>query len=170
MDFVRSVAQVVSDNSEMPQLSVVDMMQQIKNRIGESKPNILNGNHDLETVETKQENTYRESEGNVFFTDSPSDLYVEPCVNTQIQNVVAQTNLDNTVPEVVGVPGAVLFDFNPPTYDRFILTQEYLANQRYFGQTLPAMTTVGLVSAVVIYMCLSKSNSRTAMRNFFDVL
>jgi hypothetical protein len=165
--FVKTVSQVVKQNSEMPQKSVVDMM--IQGVASNANPTIVEFGDKNESVETQQLNNYKESAG--FVCNSKiEDLIVMPTLNTQIFEAVGSATLDNTVPQIVGVPGATEKDTNPPTYDRFIQLQELRDSTIYYGQTVPVMTTISVVSAVVIYMLLNTSNSRIARRKFYEVL
>jgi hypothetical protein len=171
MDFgaslVKTVSQVVTENSEMPQKSVVEMMRMPMQKY--ENPTILEFGDTNESYESQQINNYKESAGFVC-NGTPADLIVQPTLNTQIFKAVGSATLENTVPQIVGVPGATEKDTNPPSFDRYIQLQELRESTMYYGQTVPVMTAISVVSAVVIYVLLNRSNRRFSTEQFLKVL
>lgn len=146
---IQTVSQVVNNNEHpVPQAtqSVADMLRSM---------NLQQPNPDtqiLEPADPGYEHIFATING------SPGHFIKTAVQQTPVINFGNGSDLMNSLPDCVGVPGATERIINPDTYENYVTEQQrYEAMQR---DKLGFMAAAGAVAAVAIYFAMNQPKKR----------
>lgn len=144
---IKTVQEVVLENEHPVPLSIVDRLKAV---------NLTQKIVDSQILPPSQPG-FEHKFGKIA-TFTQSFIKMPSAINRQIVEADG-SNLQNSIPDLVGIPGAQTKDINPPMYDMFNTTLLQLEEAER-TQTLAIVAAVGAVAAATVYVMLNTPKPR----------
>jgi hypothetical protein len=149
-DTIETVGKAVRANETAVPRSIVDRLREFNLIYPAREKQIVNPNDMLE-AKLSREQIRADKRDNPFLGEIKALIRPAVAISPQITEAIG-TDLNNSYPVPVAVPGAEEKDINPDVYETFELREKEKEINNYYMTTVPLVATAGATALALMFL------------------